>query len=423
MTILGHQGDWRMADVDSKRQCDRKGRTRLCLQWPLRHCQLGRSGTWARRHVRMVRYRFVTGHRDCELRQHLSPGYAYHVETAVTRDTDVGVETTVGLIGGTAVLYTLYHPKHWLNPISSQMDWTTLVCFSCGRSGHGMTRCPQMDETFPFLARDDRSRKETVHVWDAITWCNKFSSTSLLLNIINNKATRSPEISQKEMVHEGSIARISNSRRPPDPGCGALTTDSCPRMTVWTLPPQGLGDHRWKPDEETFPPLSQETLDQSVRPPVAHRLDHPTIRPPVDITFPPSYWKPVDLCVRPSVSHRTTRPLDEPVWGAGPTGAAGATGGTGVMLTSHRQRRSKENCVAEVAPSAVAEVASWAVAEAASSGDIARAESLADPTGYDLSREKMDCGSDVCVRDNCAEAAPLAGRTERVSAGVVPSVT
>ena len=30
-------------------------------------------------------------------------------------------------------------------------DWTTIVCFSCGKSGHGVGRCPELNETFPFM--------------------------------------------------------------------------------------------------------------------------------------------------------------------------------------------------------------------------------------------------------------------------------
>ena len=25
------------------------------------------------------------------------------------------------------------------------------MCFSCGKTGHGVTRCPELDETFPFM--------------------------------------------------------------------------------------------------------------------------------------------------------------------------------------------------------------------------------------------------------------------------------
>ena len=33
----------------------------------------------------------------------------------------------------------------------ARRDWTDVVCFSCGKSGHVATRCPNFDESFPFL--------------------------------------------------------------------------------------------------------------------------------------------------------------------------------------------------------------------------------------------------------------------------------
>ena len=30
-------------------------------------------------------------------------------------------------------------------------DWNGVVCFSCGKSGHAVTRCPTLDESFPFM--------------------------------------------------------------------------------------------------------------------------------------------------------------------------------------------------------------------------------------------------------------------------------
>ena len=32
-----------------------------------------------------------------------------------------------------------------------QRDWAEMKCFSCGKSGHGATRCPTLDITFPFI--------------------------------------------------------------------------------------------------------------------------------------------------------------------------------------------------------------------------------------------------------------------------------
>ena len=36
---------------------------------------------------------------------------------------------------------------------------TTVVCFSCGKSGHAATRCPNLDESFPFLQPGWRAEK------------------------------------------------------------------------------------------------------------------------------------------------------------------------------------------------------------------------------------------------------------------------
>ena len=30
-------------------------------------------------------------------------------------------------------------------------DWTMVVCFSCGKAGHGATQCPALNEAFPFM--------------------------------------------------------------------------------------------------------------------------------------------------------------------------------------------------------------------------------------------------------------------------------
>ena len=38
-------------------------------------------------------------------------------------------------------------------------DWNDVVCFSCGKSGHAATRCPNLDESFPFMQPGWRAEK------------------------------------------------------------------------------------------------------------------------------------------------------------------------------------------------------------------------------------------------------------------------
>ena len=34
---------------------------------------------------------------------------------------------------------------------SFRRDWNAVVCFSCGKAGHSATRCPTLDDSFPFM--------------------------------------------------------------------------------------------------------------------------------------------------------------------------------------------------------------------------------------------------------------------------------
>ena len=38
-------------------------------------------------------------------------------------------------------------------------DWKGVVCFSCGKSGHAATRCPNLDESFRLCSRDGGRRR------------------------------------------------------------------------------------------------------------------------------------------------------------------------------------------------------------------------------------------------------------------------
>ena len=41
----------------------------------------------------------------------------------------------------------------------TRRDWTDVVCFSCGKSGHTATRYPNLNEAFPFLQPGWRTEK------------------------------------------------------------------------------------------------------------------------------------------------------------------------------------------------------------------------------------------------------------------------
>ena len=42
-------------------------------------------------------------------------------------------------------------PALWSYLVPVRRDWATVVCFSCGKPGHGVSRCPQLDITFPYM--------------------------------------------------------------------------------------------------------------------------------------------------------------------------------------------------------------------------------------------------------------------------------
>ena len=46
--------------------------------------------------------------------------------------------------------------KHAVNKLPrrqrpARRDWSDVLCFSCGKSGHAATRCPNLNDSFPFM--------------------------------------------------------------------------------------------------------------------------------------------------------------------------------------------------------------------------------------------------------------------------------
>ena len=42
---------------------------------------------------------------------------------------------------------------------SFRRDWNAVVCFSCGKAGHSAIRCPNLDDTLPFMLRVWKAEK------------------------------------------------------------------------------------------------------------------------------------------------------------------------------------------------------------------------------------------------------------------------
>ena len=49
------------------------------------------------------------------------------------------------------LISVLAGPESTPNLSLKKTEGMTMVCFSCGRSGHGVSRCLQIDASFPFL--------------------------------------------------------------------------------------------------------------------------------------------------------------------------------------------------------------------------------------------------------------------------------
>ena len=112
----------------------------------------------------------------------------------------------------------------------------TIVCFSCGKPGHGVGRCPELDETFPYMLPG---------------WSVE----------LGGKGGR-------QIRGEGSAAGISNELRPPDPGGGICLVGSRARMSA---PPVDAYDHGSIGEGHVCFPLSQGFVERPVPRPACSR--------------------------------------------------------------------------------------------------------------------------------------------------------
>ena len=80
------------------------------------------------------------------LLQRLLSGVPTQTPTLPPRTDFTELETLLQrLLPGTPV------PASRARPGPVRRDWATIVCFSCGKSGHGVGRCPELNETFLYM--------------------------------------------------------------------------------------------------------------------------------------------------------------------------------------------------------------------------------------------------------------------------------
>ena len=94
-----------------------------------------------------------------------------------------------------------------------------MVCFSCGKSGHAATRCPNLDESFPFMQP----------VWQTEKTPGGFIMIPPRVAMDRRRAENSGRPGRG-----GGGARVSGqwTRSARDPGGGTVPTVSPRRMTI-----------------------------------------------------------------------------------------------------------------------------------------------------------------------------------------------
>ena len=102
----------------------------------------------------------------------------------------------------------------------ARRDWTDMVCFSCGKSSHAATRCPNLDESFPFMQPGWRTEKTL----------GGFIMIPPRVAMDRRRAENSGRPGRGG--GGGLVSRVSGHVRPRDPGGGTVPTVSPRRMTI-----------------------------------------------------------------------------------------------------------------------------------------------------------------------------------------------
>ena len=108
---------------------------------------------------------------------------------------------------------------------SFRRDWNTVVCFSCGKAGHSATRCPTLDDTFPFMLPGWKAEKTPGGYVMIIRVHSQIKYMVAMILAIN-------VFVQNVMKY---ATRISSKVRPQDPGGGGVQHGSPFPGKEWIL--------------------------------------------------------------------------------------------------------------------------------------------------------------------------------------------
>ena len=127
-------------------------------------------------------------------------------------------------------------PRPW----PARRDWNDVVCFSCGKSGHAVTRCPNLDESFCLCSRD-------------VGWRRLRGGGGGGVHYDPTSGVARPTADGKRRLiwGEGFASQVSSTVRPQDPGGGA-TPVAAPRL----MKTDDISD-RWGGGLQWFPPESR----------------------------------------------------------------------------------------------------------------------------------------------------------------------
>ena len=105
-------------------------------------------------------------------------------------------------------------PRQGLRFRQVRRNWSDVKCFSCGKTGHGATRCPTLDVTFPFILPGVEGQEDFDWLLDDIA---KVGGKRRLIR------------------REGFASWISKNARPHDPGGGGTIGYPAPQNAKMNL--------------------------------------------------------------------------------------------------------------------------------------------------------------------------------------------